>query len=250
MQSYRLSLLACLLIASALQAQDPGFQPARLPTNQPQTVQAPASNGGDEVRSAGLINSMEQLDNTTQLQPDYQISFRILEDRSEPIRLRVQDSGDIQAPHVGLVRAAGRTCRDLAFAVKKELEKSYYQSATVIIAIDVIPRPYGSAVAGGGGGTFVRPGMEFFTIFGQVMRQGKYELPLDEDVTISQAILRAGGPAQFANLNKVKLIRKTPQGNKAVQVNVEAIMKNGALERDIYIRNNDVLIISEKTVNF
>lgn len=251
MHPYRLSLFACLSVAAALHAQDPGFQPAKLPTNQPQPAQAPAAGNGDEVRSAGLINSMEQLDNTTQLQPDYQISFRILEDRNEPIRLRVQDSGDIQAPHVGLVRAAGRTCRELAFAVKKELEKSYYQTATVIIAIDVIPRnPYGAAVAGGGGGTFVRPGMEFFTIFGHVLRQGKYELPLDEDVTISQAILRAGGPAQFANLNKVKLIRKTPQGNKAVQVNVEAIMKNGALERDIYIRNNDVLIIPEKNINF
>ncbi|MBL9144453.1 MAG: polysaccharide biosynthesis/export family protein [Verrucomicrobiaceae bacterium] len=250
MHPYRLSFFACLSIAAALHAQDPGFQPAKLPSSQPQPAQTQVSNSGDEVRSAGLINSMEQLDNTTQLQPDYQISFRILEDRNEPIRLRVQDSGDIQAPHVGLVRAAGRTCRELAFAVKKELEKSYYQTATVIIAIDVIPRnPYGAAVAGGGG-TFVRPGMEFFTIFGHVIRQGKYELPLDEDVTISQAILRAGGPAQFANLNKVKLIRKTPQGNKAVQVNVEAIMKNGALERDIYIRNNDVLIIPEKAVNF
>jgi len=235
--------------ASLLHAQDPGFQPARLPSQQQPAAQSPASTGGDEVRSAGLINSMEQLDNSTQLQPDYQISFRIIEDRGEPIRLRVQDSGDIQAPHVGLVRAQGRTCRELAFAVKKELEKSYYQIATVIIAIDVIPKPVYMG-GGGGGGSFVRPGMEYFTIFGQVQRQGKYELPIDEDVTISQAILRAGGPAQFASLGKVKLIRKTPQGNKPVQVNVEDIMKNGALEHDIYIRNNDVLIIPEKIANF
>jgi protein involved in polysaccharide export with SLBB domain len=241
--------IAVLILGSAdLHAQDPGFQPAKLPSQPTQITQSQSNSSADEVKSAGLINSMEQLDNTTQLQPDYQISFRIVEDRGEALRLRVQDSGDIQAPHVGLVRAAGRTCRELAFAVKKELEKSYYQTATVIVAIDVIPKvsSYGQPAGVSG----VRPGMEYFTIFGQVQRQGKYELPLDEDVTISQAILRAGGPAQFANLSKVKLIRKTPKGNMPVLVNVENIMKNGALEYDIYIRNNDVLIIPEKVASF
>ena len=35
--------------------------------------------------------------------------------------------------------------------------------------------------------------IDFFTVYGQVLRQGKYELPADEDITISQAILRSGG---------------------------------------------------------
>ena len=232
------------LLSSAL-AQDPGFQPAQAP-RQP-AAQPAASTGGDEVRSAGLINSMELLDNSIPLQPDYQISFRIVEDRNEPIRLRVQDSGEIQAPHIGLVRAAGRTCRDLAFIIKRELEKSYYNKATVIIAIDVIPREQGRSSSGPGG---VLRGQEHFTVFGQVLRQGKYELPFDEDVSISQAILRAGGPAQFANLAKVRLIRKTPQGNKTVLIDVEQIMTQGALEYDIILRGNDVLIIPEKVASF
>jgi len=93
-------------------------------------------------------------------------------------------------------------------------------------------------------------GQEYFTVFGQVLRQGKYELPFDEDVSISQALLRAGGPAQFANLSKVRLIRKTPQGNKTVLVDVEQIMTRGTLENDIIIRSNDVLIIPEKIASF
>lgn len=242
-----ISGVLCMAAVSLVRAQDPGFLPAKLPTQPVQIVQS-AATGGDDVKSAGLINSMEQLDSSIQLQPDDQISFRIIEDRGEALRLRVQDSGDIQAPHVGLIRAAGRTCKDLAFAAKKELEKSYYKVATVIIALDVRPKVPSYGQSSGMGG--VRPGMEYFTIFGQVQRQGKYELPLDEDVTISQAILRSGGPAQFANLNKVKLIRKTPKGNMPVIVNVENIMKNGALEYDIFIRNNDVLIIPEKIASF
>jgi protein involved in polysaccharide export with SLBB domain len=92
--------------------------------------------------------------------------------------------------------------------------------------------------------------IDFFTVYGQVLRQGKYELPADEDITISQAILRAGGFAQFANATKVKLVRKTPQGNKTVLVDLEQIMRKGNLDIDIYIRNNDVIIVDEKKVNF
>jgi len=244
----RLVVCAVLIggFLSSVIAQDPGFQPAQA-VRQPATQPAPSS-GGDDVRSAGLINSMELLDNSIPLQPDYQISFRIVEDRSEPIRLRVQDSGEIQAPHIGLVRAAGRTCRDLALLIRRELEKSYYNKATVIIAIDVIPRVTASGSSMGPGG--VLRGQEYFTVFGQVLRQGKYELPFDEDVSISQALLRAGGPAQFANLSKVRLIRKTPQGNKTVLVDVEQIMTRGTLENDIIIRSNDVLIIPEKIASF
>jgi len=170
------------------------FSPRRLPANPRRNQQHRLV--ATRCAPPELINSMELLDNSIPLQPDYQISFRIVEDRNEPIRLRVQDSGEIQAPHIGLVRAAGRTCRDLAFIIKRELEKSYYNKATVIIAIDVIPKVSSSGSSMGPGG--VVRGQEYFTVFGQVLRQGKYELPFDEDVSISQAILRAGGPAQFA----------------------------------------------------
>ena len=191
---------------------------------------------------------MDQLDNTTALQPGYEISFRVLEDRAEPRTLRVQDSGDVYAPGVGLVHAEGKTCRELATTIKKALEQSIFQKATVIIAIDVIPQ------ARGGSGGPVRGGVatvgDLFTVFGQVARQGKYELPTNTDLSISQAILTAGGQAQFANLKRVKIIRKTPSGNKTILVDVDSIMVKGTLERDIFIRANDVIIVPEKTVNF
>lgn len=240
-------LLAAFGVCGAVVAQEPGFQPAQLPRQQQPISQGAGSTAPDEVRSAGLFNSMELLDNSIPLQPDYLLSFRIVEDKGEPIRLRVQDSGDIQAPYVNLVRAAGKTCRELAFTIKKELEKSYFKTATVIIAIDQIPK---NPMAGGGGGGGMVYGMDTFTVFGQVLRAGKYELSANEDLTVSQAVLRAGGPAAFANLKKVNVIRKTPHGNKKIQVNVEAIMKQGVLDQDIYIRNNDVLIIPEKVANF
>ncbi len=210
---------------------------------------APAPSAGassDEARSAGLINNMDQLDNARSLGYGDRVLFRIVEDHNPASVLRIQDSGEILVPHLGLVKAAGRTCREVGFAIKRELEKSFYKVATVIIALDqAAERRPGSGAAG----TPNAP--EFFTIFGQVQKQGKYELPSDEDVSISQAILRAGGFAQFANTKNVKVVRRTPSsGNKTIIVNLEDIMTRGNLDHDIYIRNNDVIIVKEKIAQF
>ena len=223
-------------------AQDPGFQPAK--PQRPPVQPAPAiQTGSDEARSAGLINNMDQLDNTRALGFGDRVIFRIVEDHNAPSVLRIQDSGEMLVPHLGLVKAVGRTSRDVAVSIKRELEKSYYKVATVIIALDQAAerRP---GVAGSPNAP------EFFTIFGQVQKQGKYELPGDEDVSISQAILRAGGFAQFASTKAVKVVRRTPSGNKTVIVDLEDIMTNGSLDHDIYIRNNDVIIVKEKIAQF
>ena len=42
----------------------------------------------------------------------------------------------LEVPYIGLVPAKGRTCRELAYAIKAALEKEYYYHATVILAIE------------------------------------------------------------------------------------------------------------------
>jgi polysaccharide biosynthesis/export protein len=156
------------------------------------------------------------------------------------------DAGSIVAKHVGPVMAVGKTCRDLAYQVKSLLEKSVFIKATVIIVLDERLR-----VQGGGGGGLRIGESETFTVFGQVLRQGKYELPMDEDVSVSQAVLRAGGPAQFARLEAVKVLRALPTGGtKTILVDLKSIMVKGQLSKDIYIRGGDVIIVLEKNVNF
>ncbi|WP_395744126.1 polysaccharide biosynthesis/export family protein [Prosthecobacter sp.] len=170
------------------------------------------------------------------------ISIRILEDRREAMQQVVAVTGEVQAPYVGLVNARGKTCRELAYTIKRELEKNFFKNATVVIAIDRLNEK-----------TEMEErvvDLEFYVMFGIVAKQGKYDLPANEDISISQAILRAGGFAQFANKERVKIIRKTPQGNKTILVNVDGIMRRGDLERDVFIRKDDVIIVEEKTVNF
>jgi len=227
-------------------AQDPTF---RLPETRRSSSDA-SSNPiapSETIKSASVINDMNVVDNTTPIRTGDLISLRIVEDRKEAIQLRVGVTGDINAPHIGIVRAAGRTCRELAFNMKTQLEKSLYNTATVIVAIDMRPEDIG----GRGPRTGIREEeLDVITVFGQVIRQGKYELPANEDMTISQAILLSGGFAQFANPKKVKLVRQTPQGAKTILINVDQVMRRGNLDKDVYLRRGDVIIVDEKTVNF
>jgi len=235
-----LSFLAVFLSVVSSLAQDPGFQ---APTTSGRSTSNNTTSSGPTSMSAGVLNSMDVLDNTRAIRPGDVLSLRVIEDRKDPFQVTVGVTGEIQAPYVGLIRAGGKTSRQVADALKAELERSYFKTATVIVAIDRTREE--------GRGNLYSQDMEFFTIFGQVIRQGKYELPVDEDITISQAILRAGGFAQFANPKKVKLVRQIPDGgNKTVLVNCDDIMRKGNLNKDIYIRNGDVVIVDEKTVNF
>jgi polysaccharide export outer membrane protein len=229
--------LCAILVTASLNAQDPGF---RVPESAKR--QSAAAPSGPINAGAAVLTSMDVLDDNRPIASGDTISIKIIEDRRDPLQQRVAMTGEVQAPYIGLITAKGRTCRELAYAIKRELEKNFFKNATVVVAIDQYDPE-----------TMMKEreiDLEFYVMFGFVARQGKYDLPTNEDITISQAILRAGGFAQFANKKKVKIVRKTPQGNKTILVNVDGIMQAGDLEKDIYLRKDDVIIVEELTWNF
>lgn len=243
-----LSLILSVLTVSGqvVFSQDPGFRPAE--SNRPVAPAATAPVVKDDTAAAvAQVSSMDRLDATRALRIGDTVSLRIVEDGEKVYSLPVQDSGNIQAPFISLVPAVGRTCRDVAFYMKRELEKQHFQTATVILALEK------SAPVRGGGGGYAQPqfNASFITIYGQVGRQGRYEVQPEEDLTVSQAILRAGGFSQFALDSKVKVIRKVPgKGNVTIIVNLRNVMMKGKLEYDIPIRGGDVIIVDERLVNF
>ena len=224
-------------LAAVSFAQDPGFRPLERPRQSAPVANAGVSGG---VTGAALLTSMENLDNTRAIEVDYEISIRIVEDRKDAVRQKVAVTGEVQVPYIGLVRAQGRSCRELAYTIKRELEKSYFISATVLIAIDQVPIREGTSTED----------IDTYTMFDFVLKQGKYDLSKYEDMTISQVILRAGGFAQFADVKHVIIVRSTPMGEKRILVNVDDVMRKGLLNNDIFIRKNDVIIVPEKKINF
>ncbi len=92
------------------------------------------------------------------------------------------------------------------------------------------------------------PGTNYITVYGRVVRQGRYELPPNQKppLTVTGAIAMAGGFEPDAKTKKVKLIRKSPTGNMTIIINADDVLHRGMKEKDITVRPGDVIIVDEK----
>jgi polysaccharide export outer membrane protein len=165
-----------------------------------------------------------------------QISLLIVEDRAPAATRVITDTGDVDVPWIGRVRAAGKTTLQLAQEIERKLESSYYYDATVKLAIDrVNPRAT----------------VQTIYISGEVQASGPQRFPKGESVTVSAAILRAGGFGQFANERKVQVTRKYGGGNgNRFTVDVKAILQEGKLSEDIELRDGDYIFVPRNFINF
>jgi polysaccharide export outer membrane protein len=197
---------------------------------------SPAAAMATNVSSAAFISSVDVLDDKYQLVIGDQLSLKIVEDENDPVQLLVTDSGDIQAPYLGRYPAAGKTCRQLSLALKAELEKKYYYHATVIVAVDSMPRSRGKIY-----------------LVGAIRAPGPQDISSDEALTLSKAILRSGGFTDFANEKKVKVTRAAGPGatdKRTFIVDVSKILEKGETEGDLPLLPGDLIYVPERMVRF
>ena len=79
------------------------------------------------------------------------------------------------------------------------------------------------------------------------------DIQINENLTAGNAILRAGGFADFANTSKVKVVRAAtgPNGQKKTfDLNMEDILEKGKTEKDIVLEPNDLIIVPTRLINF
>ena len=214
--------------------------PARIP--QGGTAPAIPQAAGGQASTPGLLNGYVQ-DDTYKLRVGDTVSFQISEDQiwdpqNTPKILVVQDSGEIEVFYVGRVMAVGKTCKQLAGEIKTALEKDYYKQATVVISMNV-----------------ASPILGRIYIWGQVHNQGALDVRVNQNLTAGQAIMRAGGFADFANQRKVKVIRSPtgPDGSKQAQtvnLDMNQILNAGKTEKDIVLQPGDLIIVPSRLINF
>src|SRR6202049_2213825 len=197
----------------------------------PSTGKAPSAYLPPTTSTVMRTNSMEVLDDKKKLCSNDFVSFRVVEDRDdESQRLRVNDSGELEVPYIGLVPAQGKTCKELAFNIKGALEREYYYHATVILAVDRVSEKSRGRIY----------------VYGSVKGQGPQEIPADESYTVSKAVIRAGGFGDFANKRKVKLTRKNGQD---VIVDLKRVIEEGHTEEDVVLQPDDQIYVPQRLIN-
>jgi protein involved in polysaccharide export with SLBB domain len=203
-----------------------------IPTAQP--VYAPTTMGG--AGAASMLNSMDVLNDRTKLKSGDTLSYRVIEEQNpQPALLTVSPTGDVEVPLLGQFPAAGKTCRQLANQLKPLLEKNYFFKATVIIGIDTQSQ--------------APVGRVFIT--GQVKEQGAIDIPANEVLTVSHAILLDGGLADFADRNRIRLLHRNADGTTTKTiVNLKKILDQGHAELDPVVQAGDTIDVPQRTFNF
>jgi polysaccharide export outer membrane protein len=197
----------------------------------PSIAKTPSADLPPTTSTVMRTNSMEVLDDKKKLGSNDFVSFRVVEDRdNDSQRLRVNDSGELEVPYIGLVPAQGKTCKELAFNIKSALEKEYYYHATVILAVDRVSDKSRGRIY----------------VYGSVKSQGPQEVPPDENYTVSKAVIRAGGFGDFANKRKVKVTRKN---GKDFTVDLKRVIEEGHTEEDVVLQPDDQIYVPQRLIN-
>lgn len=229
-----ISVFCFLLSAFSVAAAAPKFADYGALIQAPTNAAAPTSAvPSTPAPKPAVTNAMDALDDQHKLSIGDRLSFRIVEDEEDPRPLVVSDLGDLEVPYIGRYPALGKTCKELARALKAELEKEYYYNATVIVAVDVMAKTRGRVY-----------------LVGPVRMPGPQEIPTDEVLTLSKAILRAGGFNDFADKKNVKVTRKSGGADKGFVVDVAEILEKGRTEADLPLEPGDLIYIPERLIRF
>jgi protein involved in polysaccharide export with SLBB domain len=194
----------------------------------------PTTNSSSSISTNGPktsgTNTMDRLDEKHKLAIGDKLSFRIVEDEEDPKALFVTDAGDVEIPpSLGRYPAVGKTCKELALDLKKELEKEYYYQATIIIAVDQMTKSRGKVY-----------------VVGSVHNPGPQDIPSDEVLTLGKAILRAGSFGDFADKHNVRVTR----GAQNFTVDVGQIFDKGKTDLDMPLEPDDLINVPERAIRF
>jgi protein involved in polysaccharide export with SLBB domain len=226
------SIAVVLLTVSAIgRAQGVAPQKAYSPQGYPQTTYPQA------IPATGLVQpgatSMERMsvvDPDKKLSAGDQVTVEIVEDREGGLQRMVTATGELDVPPLGRVRVAGRTATEAAGEIKLALERDYYYHATVKLAIDRI-----SPLA-------VRSGL--ISLSGEVRIGGPQEIISGETLTLTNAILKAGGIGEWGNAAKVQLTRQRKDGSmETIVSNYEKIIKSGDAKLDPVLQDGDRIFV-------
>lgn len=191
-------------------------------------AQAPV--GADEALEAAKPSQMDLLDDRRPMRVGDYLVYQVIEEREPATVLFVNDQGMVDIPLLGEVEALGKTCRALAFVLKTSLEESFFYEATVLVRFRDATTSRGR-----------------YTLSGRVARPGRKEIPADEVLTASMAVMAAGGALSGADLSQVAILRGGSEGGEEerITVNVEDVLENGNVAADVVIRPGDILVVPE-----
>lgn len=160
--------------------------------------------------------------------PGENLEVFVVEDPSFNGRYQVRRGGYVILPQIGRIAVAGKTIDAAEGAVRKALQSSQLQKASVMIE-----RISGSDIESG----------PLIYLSGEFKSPRPYRIPLGTSPTLISVILSSGGVTEKADLTRVKIMRMAANRGVVEDVNVQKILDGGSLSSDLTLSEGDVIIV-------
>jgi len=145
----------------------------------------------------------------------------------------VNANGEILMPLIGSVKCDGLTIVELQERIKTAY-KNYYIEPQVTVGFVYgenagMKSPWGSVL-----------------IMGEIGRPGPVNMPSTRDLTVTRALMLAGGATALADKRNVRVTRREKDGSlKKFVVDIDKIGKEGRSDLDIALKPGDVVWVPE-----
>lgn len=167
--------------------------------------------------------------------PGDNLELFVVEDTSFNGRYQVRRGGYIILPSVGRIAVAGKTYAGAEVEVRKALEASQLQHATVMVE-----KVEGSDIESG----------PVVFLAGEFKNAHPFKIPSGTKATVVNVILSCGGVTDRADLTRVKVMRIVANKSVVEEENVQRILLEGnGLTSDLTLNDGDVLMIPAGSPN-
>lgn len=160
--------------------------------------------------------------------PGENLEVFVVEDPSFNGRYQVRRGGYVILPQVGRIAVAGKSLDGAESSVKKALQSSQLQRATVMIE-----RISGNDLESG----------PLIYLSGEFKNPRPYRIAAGTAPTVVSVILSSGGVTDKADLTNVRVMRVAANKGVVEEVNVQKILDGGGLTSDITLSEGDVVTI-------
>jgi polysaccharide export outer membrane protein len=156
-----------------------------------------------------IIGPMDTLEIQVWKEPDF--SRQVL----------VRPDGKITLPLIGDILASGMNTMGLKALLSERLKDFVSKPEVTVIVLESRSKN--------------------FYIIGKVTQPGTY--PLNPDMTVLQAISVAGGLAEWADKESIRIIRRSGGKDEILPFDYDKVISGKSLEQNILLKPNDTIIV-------
>jgi len=171
----------------------------------------------DDYRLPAEVSDQDYL-----IRPGDILQVRVMGQDAVSARTKVRPDGKISVPLLRDVAAAGSTPAELARQVQEKLAK-FIVNPSVTISLE-------------------EPRALMISVLGEVAKVGSY--PLEQGSGVLEAMAAAGGPNQYAALDRIMVIRREPSGNRIrIRFDYDALTRLRGAAATFRLQNGDVIVV-------